>query len=135
VAALAAAAFLVTLAFDVPGDLKLDLAHLAGTSVVFGALALSAASVAFLFGALAGRSVWGVAGGALVTALGYVFNAIGNQDASLAWLHHLSPYHWAFGGEPLLSGISVVCVLGLLAVSAVAVVLTLVVFRSRDVGV
>lgn len=135
VAALAVVAFLVVLAFDAPGDLELDLGHLAGTAVVFGALALVAASVAFLFGAAFGRSVWGVAAGALVTALGYVFNALGNQEARLAWLHHLSPYSWAFGGQPLSSGSSLAGLLGLLALSAVAFVVALLVFRRRDVGV
>jgi ABC-2 type transport system permease protein len=135
IAALALAAFLAVLAFDGPGHLGLDLGYLVGTAGVFGALALAESSFAFVFGAIGGRSLWGVAGGALVTGAGYVFNAVANVDSRLDWLYRFSPYHWAFGDSPLQNGLSVQGLVGLLVLSAVAFAVAVVAFRRRDVGV
>ena len=88
------------------GPTKLDLEAgktVAGGAALFG-LSLLTAGVALAAGALTGRRTVATAAGAVVAALGYVLNAIGNQTPDLAWVRRLSPYHWAFGHRPLVEG-------------------------------
>jgi len=133
--ALAAVAFLVVMAWNGPAELDINLADLASTCLLFAGLALVSGSTALLCGALTGRHIWGIVGGAAVAVGGYVFNAVGNQSADLAWLHALSPYYAAYGHDPLIQGADawtlVLFYLAALVLGALAA-LTL---RQRDVGV
>lgn len=133
--ALALAAFVVILFWNGPAQLDLDLANLAGTCLVFGGLALVCGGTALLGGAITGRRIWGVAGGAAVAAVGYVFNAIANQSADLEWLHALSPYYAAFGDNPLANGTDVWTVVGFYLAALVLGGLAALALRQRDVGV
>jgi ABC-2 type transport system permease protein len=133
--ALTALVFLLVLAWNSPAKLGISIGALVGTCLSFSGLALLGASVALCCGATTGRRVWGLGGGAAVAVVGYVCNALGNQSSALAWLHVLSPYHWAFGNDPLTNGASWFTVaafyLGCLGLG----VLTALVLRRRDIGV
>jgi ABC-2 type transport system permease protein len=127
-------AFLVILLWNGPAGLDLDVGNLAVTCLLFGGLALVSGSAALLCGALTGRRAWGIGGGAFVSVLGYVFNAIANQSADVEWLHALSPYYAAFGNSPLANGTDVWTpvmfgLAGLLLGALAALAL-----RRRDVG-
>ena len=100
-----------------------------------GYLPLLTASVALLGGALTGRRIGGIAGGATVAGLGYVFNALGNQSTSLDWLHNLSPYYWAFGDSPLSTGANVTTIVVFYAVSLMLAAAAAIALRQRDIGV
>jgi ABC-2 type transport system permease protein len=134
VLALSLVAFLVILVWNGPAGLRLDLANLAVTCLLFGELALVSGSAALLCGALTGRRSWGIGGGAVVAVVGYVFNAIANQSEDLEWLHRLSPYHAAFGNSPLANGTDA-WTLGWFALASLALgALAALVLRRRDVG-
>lgn len=127
--------FVVVLLLNDSAELQIEVGNLLGTSLLFGGVSLLTASAALLGGALTGRRIGGIASGAGVAVLGYVFNALGNQSASLEWLHNLSPYYWAFGHSPLSSGANVTTIVvfyGLCLLLAAFAALTL---RQRDIGV
>ena len=60
---------------------------------------------------------------------------LGNQSASLEWLHSLSPYFWAFGDNPLSSGASMATIVVFYATSVVLAALAALALRQRDIGV
>lgn len=135
VLALVLVTFVLILLWNGPAGLDLNVGYLLGTSLLFGGLGLLSGSAALLVGALSGRRVWGIAGGAAVAVLGYVFNALGNQTPDLQWLQGLSPYYAAFGHDPLLTGpdgwTAALFYLAALVLCAV----TALTLRQRDVGV
>jgi len=133
--ALALVAFVVILFWNGPADLDIDLANLAVTCLLFGGLALVCGSTALLFGAVTGRRIWGIGGGAAVAVIGYVFNAIANQSADLEWLHGFSPYYAAFGDNPLANGTDAWTLAGFYLAAVVLGGLAALVLRQRDVGV
>ncbi|MDH6236111.1 ABC transporter permease subunit [Cryobacterium sp. CG_9.6] len=125
----------LVLLWNGPAELSIDGSNLLGTGMLFGGLILLSASVALFCGALTGRRIWGIGGGAAVAVVGYVFNAIGNQSSNVEWLHALSPYYWAFGHTPLSSGANWGTVVVFSLVSVGLGVATAGVLRHRDVGV
>jgi ABC-2 type transport system permease protein len=133
--ALSALLFLLVLLLNEPSQLQIEVGNLLGTSLLFFGVSLLTASASLLGGAWSGRRIGGIAAGAGVAVIGYVFNALGNQSASLEWLHNLSPYYWAFGNNPLSSGANattIVVFFGLSLLLAAAAALAL---RQRDIGV
>ncbi|KGJ72625.1 ABC transporter permease [Cryobacterium roopkundense] len=125
----------LVLFWNSPAQLDIDAVNLLGTCLLFAGLILLSGTAALLCGAVGGRRVWGVGGGAFVAVLGYVLNALGNQSADLEWLHALSPYNWVFGHNPLSNGADWATVGLLFAASVVLAVATALVVRQRDVGV
>ncbi|WGW13022.1 ABC transporter permease subunit [Saxibacter everestensis] len=132
---LSALVFVLVLLLNEPAELDIDGVHLLGSCLLFGGLALLSGTVALLAGALTGRRVWGIGGGAFIAVLGYVFNAIGNQGADFEWLHALSPYSWAYADDPMTNGADWGAVIGLYAVSLVLGAVTAFTLRRRDIGV
>jgi len=132
--ALSALTCALVLFWNRPAALSLDLVNLVGTGLLFGGLILLCGSVALFVGALTGRRVWGIGGGTFVAVTGYAFNAIGNQSPSCEWLHALSPYHWAFGSNPLTTGADPMTVLLFYGLSLLLGAATAVVLRQRDIG-
>ncbi|TFB89915.1 ABC transporter permease [Cryobacterium luteum] len=132
--ALSALLFAVVLLLNDSAELQIEVGNLLGTSLLFGGVSLLTASVALLGGALTGRRIGGIASGAGVAVLGYVFNALGNQSASLHWLYNLSPYYWAFGDSPLSSGANVTTIVTFYAISLVLAAFAALALRQRDIG-
>ncbi|MEA9999111.1 ABC transporter permease subunit [Cryobacterium sp. RTS3] len=135
VAIIAAVMFVLVAALNGPSKLGIDLGYLAQTCLLFAGLVLLSGTVAMLCGALTGRRVWGIGGGAFVAVVGYVFNALGNQSADLEWLHGLSPYYWAFGNFPLTNGGQPIALLAFYGGSLLVAAATALVLRRRDIGV
>lgn len=135
IAALSALVFLLVLLLNEPAELTIDVGHLAGAVVLFAALALLSGTAALCAGAMTGRKVYGVAAGAAVAVLGYVFNAVGRQSPDVEWLLNLSPYHWAYGNSPVANGAEWGAVAGLLGLSAALIAAGVVALQRRDVGV
>ena len=121
-------------ALNRPSELDLEPAGiLAGGLALFGT-GLLTASIGLLAGAISGRRIVAVGAAASVAVVGYAANALGNQSSDLEWLHSISPYHWAFGANPLADGVD--AAIGLLfAHSVLAIAAAIVAFRRRDVGV
>ncbi|WP_284980258.1 ABC transporter permease subunit [Arthrobacter sp. fls2-241-R2A-200] len=135
VAVLSAVVFLLVLGLNGPSQLKIDVGHLFGATVLFASLALLSGTAALCFGALTGRKVYGIAAGAAVAVIGYVFNAVGRQSPDVGWLLNLSPYHWAYGNSPVANGADWGAATGLLGISAALIVIAALALKRRDVGV
>ena len=135
VAILAAVTLGMVLLLNGPANLEVDAGKAVGTSVAFGALALLSGAAALAAGAWTGRRLPALIAGTGIAVLGYVLNAIGNQNPDLDWLHRYSPYNWAFGNQPLLNGVDWGAV-GLLAgIGVLLVALAVVGLNRRDVSV
>ncbi|GGV22777.1 ABC transporter permease subunit [Paenarthrobacter nicotinovorans] len=135
IALLTALVFVLVLVLNGPAKLEIDVGHLFGAVLLFAALALLSGTAALCAGALTGRKVYGVAAGAAVAVLGYVFNAVGRQSPDVEWLLNLSPYHWAYGNSPVTNGADWGAVTGLLCISAALIALGTLALQRRDVGV
>lgn len=132
---LAGVTLALVLALNGPADLGIDVGNALETSVVFAALALLSGAMALCVGAWTGRRVPAIVAGAAVAVLGYALNALGNQGDNLEWMYTFSPYHWAYGNQPLVNGADWGG-FGLLAGLSVALVaLALVGLNRRDVSV
>jgi ABC-2 type transport system permease protein len=131
---LSAWVFLMVWFLNEPAGLGIELENLIGSSVLFAGLALLSGTAALCAGAVTGRKTDGVAAGAAVGVLGYVFNAVGRQSEEVEWLLNLSPYHWAYGNTPLAYGVEWSAAGWLWALSAALVVLAVAALERRDVG-
>ncbi|WP_372697543.1 ABC transporter permease subunit [Arthrobacter sp. JSM 101049] len=116
-----------------PAELGFDAAHAAAGVLMFALLVLLNGSFALLGGAIGGRKVHGIAAGAGVAVLGYAFNALGNQNLDLEWMHAVSPYYWAYGDSPLVNGADAPAALLLLGVSAACIALAVAALHRRDI--
>lgn len=107
---------------------------LAGGAALAGLTLLSAAT-ALAAGAITGRRAVALGAGAGIAILGYAFNAIAKQSEQLEWLHALSPYHWAYGTEPLSNGWDWGGLALLYGLSALLVAVAAFALNARDVAV
>lgn len=124
---------IVLLLLKGPSELGFDAGHAAAGVLMFALLVLLNGSFALLGGAIGGRRVHGIAAGAGVAVVGYVFNALGNQNPDLAWMHAVSPYYWAYGNPPLLNGVDAPAAVLLLGVSALCIALAVAALHRRDI--
>ncbi|GAA1121356.1 ABC transporter permease subunit [Arthrobacter flavus] len=132
---LAAVVFVLVLFLNEPAQLEIQTSHLFGATVLFAGLALLSGTAALLVGAVSGRKIFGLAAGAAVAVLSYVFNAVGRQSPDLQWLLNLSPYHWAYGDSPLANGADWGAAAWLWGISAALAGLSAVALQRRDVGI
>jgi ABC-2 type transport system permease protein len=108
--------------------------NLFGTAVLFAGLALLSGTAALCAGTVSGRKHYGLAAGAGVGVLGYVFNAVGRQSPDVEWLLNLSPYHWAYGNSPMANGADWAAAVWLWLLSALLIAVSAVALHRRDVG-
>lgn len=87
-----------------PAQLSLSPLNVVTATIAWGALALLCGVTALAAGAVTGRQSWALGAGGAVGVAAYAFDAVGKSNASLEWLSNLSPYHWAFGADPLSTG-------------------------------
>ncbi|WP_349829333.1 ABC transporter permease subunit [Brevibacterium litoralis] len=114
-------------------DLDMDPAHIPAGVASLMALVLLAGVTALAAGAATGRKLWasGTAAGVLVVS--YMLNAIGSQSEDTEDLLPFSPYHWAYGNEPLANGWSPE-VLGVVGLTVGIWLVGLADFTRRDLG-
>lgn len=117
-----------------PAQLDIKLDNLLGATVLFAGLALLSGTAALCVGTVTGRRTYGLAAGATVAVLGYVFNAVGRQSKEVEWLLELSPYHWAYGNSPVANGADWAAAAWLWGISAALVAAAAVALERRDVG-
>ncbi|MGO4859668.1 ABC transporter permease subunit [Arthrobacter sp. 2MCAF14] len=134
IALLSAIVFSVVLMLNESARLKINPQNLFGATVLFAGLALLSGTTALFVGAISGRKTFGLAAGAAVGVLGYVFNAVGRQSPDVEWLLNLSPYHWAYGNSPVTNGADWAAAGWLWGISAGLVLLSAVALQRRDVG-
>ncbi|GAA1495607.1 ABC transporter permease subunit [Paeniglutamicibacter kerguelensis] len=131
---LALLVLVVILALNGPAQLGIDPAKVVAGVLMFVLLTLLGGTGALVAGALSGRRMFGIIAGTAIAVVGYVFNALGNQSQDLQWLHNFSPYYWAYGQSPLVSGVPWASVAGLGALSLLFIVVSVLALRHRDIG-
>lgn len=121
---------LATWAVNGSSGLYLPVANIAAVTLALGLLCLLHAVVALTAGAVSGRRGMSLAIASTVAGLGYFAQTMGAKVGE--WLPPLSPFHWAFSGEPLRAGFDWGG-LGLLAgVTLVLLAVALAAFARRD---
>ena len=106
--------------------------------ITAGALALLALAVlsgttALAVGALSGSRSGAIVTGAGIALVGYALTALSRQSADLAFLADYSPYSWAYGHEPLSTGITWLQ-LAPFALALGLLLLGMLGFARRDIG-
>lgn len=124
--------FSVIAGLNTPSDLSLEPLHLLGAVGTLTALALLIATTALAGGMITGRKSQGVAAGTVVAVGGYVLNAVSNLVEDLQWIEYLSPYAWAFGTPPLLSGPDPLGLVALITATVLAGLIAVWGLRVRD---
>ena len=122
----------VVLALNGPGELSLTPSHVLTTTAAWGVLCLAFGVTALSAGAASGRHGLAVGTGAAVAIASYAFDAVARSKDSLDWLSTISPYHWAFGSDPLSTGEGWAGIGLLLVYSAVVYLLGHLAFTRRD---
>jgi ABC-2 type transport system permease protein len=92
---------LAQLASDAAFDLQIDAGFLASTIVLSGLLAAFHGSLAVAVAGIRGRPSLVLAIGLGVAFAGLIANSLFPLSDVLAPWRHLSPWDWAFGGNPL----------------------------------
>ncbi len=130
---LGAVGAVLVLAYNRPSELGLQASDVVAASAALVALTGLSATAALAVGALTGRRIAATAAGAAVAVVGYVLNAVANQSPDRDELHVLSPYHWAYGGSPLLDGLDPGGIGLLLLANTLGVTVAVLALRRRDV--
>jgi ABC-2 type transport system permease protein len=131
---LAALVFVLVRALNDSAELTIVPENLSGAAVLLAGLALLTGTAALCGGAVSGRRTYGLAAGAAVGVLGYVFNAVGRQSPDVEWLLNLSPYHWAYGNSPVANGADWAAAGWIWGISAALVAVAAFAVDRRDVG-
>lgn len=127
-------AALIVLTLNEPAGLGIELVNLAATASALLGVTMLFGSVSLVVGAFTGRRSYALGAGAGVAVASYAINAVANQSTDLNWLHGASPYHWAFGGSPLLNGADWGGLALLFGVTAVFLLVSVFAFQRRDVS-
>ena len=130
---LAAVVYLMIWALNEPSELDLSAVNLFAVTIAWVSLGALSGSAALAVGALSGRRMWAITAGAGVAVFGYLFDAVGNTNEDLQWLYNFSPYHWAYGHNPLAEGFDWSGLALLWALCAVFMGLTLYGLARRDI--
>lgn len=95
---------LLVLAVDGPAELGISFSGVVGGTLALAGLALLHGAVALAVGAATGGRALALSAAAGVALLGYLATTLGPR---LSWgdgVPALSPFHWAYGAEPLRTG-------------------------------
>lgn len=130
-AGLVLGATLAVLVSDPLFDLRLDLGHVAVTSLGLLLLVGGYATLAFAAGAATGRRGTALGAVAGLAVVGYVFRGVANA-AGVDALATASPFSWFLDPDPLANGFDLPSTLALAAITLVAAPLGAWRFRRRD---
>jgi ABC-2 type transport system permease protein len=142
---LAATGTAVTAVAALPGLLLMIIVPAAGIDIALSNVAAAGAGlvalvwcfggIAFLTGAVTGRSTTVLAVTGTLAVATYMANAISGMADGWHWLRWLSPFHYFIGTDPLSTGWHPAALLLLVAVGAVTTLSGVVLFNRRDIGV
>lgn len=116
-----------------PSQLDIDLGNLTWAMASLAALAFAIGTVSLAGGILTGRKSGGIRLGAGITVMSYVLNAVSSLVADIDWLADMSPYAWAFGAEPLITGADGVGLALLGGLAAIGIVASFIGLAKRDI--
>lgn len=121
------------LAFDAAVGLQIPASNVATTVLLCALLACLHAGLAFAIAGLAPRPSWTLGLAIGVGVAGYLVVALFPLNATLAPWRHLSPWDWAFGGDPLVHATAAWRYVTLAAPAAGLAALGALGFARRDV--
>ncbi|WP_433061382.1 ABC transporter permease subunit [Dactylosporangium sp. CS-033363] len=135
ITAIAAVPWVLLLAIVPAAGMDIGLSDVSSACFGLVAVAWCFTGVAFLAGAASGRrgTVLAVAGALAVAT--YIANALGGVIDGLGWLRYGSPFHYAFGTDPLHTGWHPVELAVPVAAGVVTALAGVLWFDRRDVGV
>jgi ABC-2 type transport system permease protein len=133
VAVLAASGVAVIWALNDVSRLSLDLGGVASAATMLVALTTFVGMAALCAGAATGRRSVATAVGAGLAGLAYVLGAVA-RSAGVQWLGAVSPVEWAFGSDPITSGLAWAGLGWLIGGAVLLLVVAAISFRRRDVG-
>jgi ABC-2 type transport system permease protein len=116
-------------------DMDVTLGGLAAGGLGMFLFALAVSSVAFAAGAVTGRRAIGLSAGAGLGVLAFVADAFAGMLDDGRWLEIASPFSWYLMGDPLVEGVHLGGFGALLVLTVVALVVAVVTFDRRDLGV
>jgi len=132
---LAGVVVVVTLLVNPGAELDLTAEQVLAAGLALLGLGIVTGVVGLAAGAATGSRGAAIGAATLVGVGGYLANVIGDI-AELPWLKELSPFHWAYGFEPLRNGFDGGASLLLLyGTAAVAYLVGAALFARRDIGV
>jgi ABC-2 type transport system permease protein len=118
---------------NTPSQLDIDLVNLTWAMASLAALAFAIGTLSLAGGVLTGRKSGGIQAGAGITVVAYVLNAVSSLVADASWLADFSPYSWAFGAEPLTTGVDGVGLALLGGLATIGIVTSFVGLARRDI--
>lgn len=116
-----------------PSELDLVASNLTWAVLSLFAVSLAIGAISLAGGMVVGKKSAGVQAGAALTVIAYMSNAVAALVPDVVWLLLISPYAWAFGGEPLTEGPDFAGLLLLGALTVVGAGVALVAIRRRDI--
>lgn len=119
---------------DAMVGLEIDRGRLLATIVLCGLLAFLHGAIAFAVAGWRGRPSLVLGVGIGITVAGYVVSALFKLSDTLAPWRHVSPWDWAFGGDPLVNGAEPWRFLALAVPGVAAVILGVMLVGRRDVA-
>ncbi len=120
---------------SVASNLDLSANGITAATLALGALGLFFGSIALLVGAVSGRRALALSITGVVAVFAYLCNSILARTSAGGFFEAISPFHWAYGNDPLVNGVSLPGVGLLLGFSVAFVLVALSLFDRRDVGV
>ncbi len=133
VAALCVVGSVLVWALNGPAQLGIEPTRLLAVTLALFLLTSVTGLAALFGGAVSGRPAVATGLGALVAVAAHVLDAVARL-AGAPWLARLSPYHWAFGRDPITAGFDLGGATALAAAMAALVLLSGWLFSRRDVG-
>lgn len=120
---------------SVVSNLDLSATGITAATLALGALGLFFGSIALLVGAVSGRRALALSITGVVAVFAYLCNSILARTSAGGLFEAISPFHWAYGNDPLVNGLSLPGIGLLLGFSVAFVAVALSLFDRRDVGV
>lgn len=124
----------VQLAMDAVAGLQIETGHLLATIGLCALLGALFGSLAFAVAGLRARPSLVLGAGIGLALAGYIVAALFPLSSVLAPLRHLSPWDWAFGGDPLVGATELWRYVALAAPSVALVALGLWLVTRRDIA-
>lgn len=125
----------VTVAMVLALDMEVTVGNILAAVLGLWLFVLAMSAIAFAAGAATGRRSVALATGAGVAVVSYLANTLAPMVQGGDWMHRISPFSWFLEGDPLVEGVAPAGYGALLALIALAVVIALVRFDRRDLGV
>lgn len=125
----------VTVAMVSALDMEVAVGNILAAALGLWLFVLAMSAVAFAAGAVTGRRSVALATGAGVAVIAYLANTLAPMVQGGDWMHLISPFSWYLEGDPLVEGVAPGGYGALVALIALAVVVALVRFDRRDLGV